>query len=407
MLLPKIHIALPVLNESKNLSALIDCLKAQSEQDFDVVVCVNNYEDSWHDALKEKQCVDNQKSISFLKSIEDIRIQIINKSSKGKGWLKKKGGVGHARRVAMDAIIKNAKDSDLIVSIDADTYYPPDYLAAILQLFLENSKMTGLAVPYYHRLDGDETDRLILRYEIYMRYYALNMLRIKNPYAFTALGSAMVFPVWAYKKVGGLTPVLSGEDFYFLQKLVKNGKLGIWAETLAYPSPRFSDRVLFGTGPALIKGNTGNWDSYPIYHPDLFDQVEETFALFPTLYENNHPTQMDTFLQSQFNTKHIWEPLRQNYKDIANFVKACVNKVDGLRILQFLRIEQAVLNQPNEEILLEYVLEYLAANREETFSERFKNFSFNSSSIELLNEMRDFLFDEENKLRALGWDKNQ
>lgn len=395
---PKIHIALPVLNESKNLPALIDCLKAQSLQDFKLVICVNNYEEWWSESIKKKQCVDNQKSIRFLNSIEDLSIQIIDRSSKGKGWLKKKGGVGHARRVAMDVIVKYAKDSDLIVSIDADTYYPPDYLASIQQFFLENSKMIGLAIPYYHRLDGDETDRLILRYEIYMRYYALNMLRIKNPYAFTALGSAMIFPVWAYKKVGGLTPVLSGEDFYFLQKLVKNGKLGIWTETAAYPSPRFSDRVLFGTGPALIKGDRGDWDSYPIYHVDLFEQVEETFGLFPALYEKNIPTPMDKFLQMQFNSSDIWTALRDNYKDINNFIKACVNKVDGLRILQFLRLEQTKVSQSNEKILLEYISKYLD---EAIVEEKFKNFSFESSTIELLSEMRNLLFKEENKLRSL------
>ena len=34
-----------------------------------------------------------------------------------------------------------------------------------------------------------------------------------------------------------------------MQKLAKNGVLGIWTETLAYPSPRFSDRVDFTNDP--------------------------------------------------------------------------------------------------------------------------------------------------------------
>ena len=82
--------------------------------------------------------------------------------------------------------------------------------------------MIGLAVPYYHKLIGDATDRLILRYEIYMRCYLINLLRIQNPYAFTALGSAMAVTVRAYRKAGGLTPVKSGEDFYFLQNLISS-----------------------------------------------------------------------------------------------------------------------------------------------------------------------------------------
>ena len=187
---------------------------------------------------------------------------------------------------------------------------------------------------------GVEKDTWLLRYEIYMRYFLLNMLRIKNPYAYTALGSAMAFPVWAYKKLGGLTPVMSGEDFYFLQKLRKSGNLGIWTNTIAYPSARFSDRVNFGTGPALIKGETGDWDSYPIYYYQLFDKVKETFDLFPTLFKRDVTTPMDEFLKKQFGSNEIWKPLRDNYKDEKNFVKACVAKVDGLRILQFLKLSQ-------------------------------------------------------------------
>jgi hypothetical protein len=93
---------------------------------------------------------------------------------------------------------------------------------------LENSKnLLGIAIPYFHPLTGNNVnDRLILRYEIYMRHYLNNMLEIGNPYAFTAIGSAMAAKVSAYRKVGGLTPVKSGEDFYFIQKLKKIRQCG-------------------------------------------------------------------------------------------------------------------------------------------------------------------------------------
>lgn len=398
----KIHIALPVLNESNNLPAFIDCLKTQSVKDFRLVACINQYEAWWDDAEKATQCRDNQKSIEFLQSISGMDIQIIDRSSKGKGWPRKKGGVGHARKTAMDLIAETAADNDLIVSVDADTFYPPDYLASLQKSFHEQPKMVGMAVPYYHKLDGNETDRLILRYEIYMRYYALNMLRINNPYAFTALGSALAFPVWAYKKVGGLTPVLSGEDFYFLQKLVKNGGIGVWTDTTAYPSPRFSDRVLFGTGPALIKGNSGNWDSYPIYHYQLFDGVEKTFRLFPSLFEKDIPTPMDGFLKKQFNTEHLWQPLRKNYKDIDNFVKACMNKVDGLRILQYLRQEQRKIKCNNEDLLISFLSKQLEHRLEKDIRAQLAELSFEGSPILLLNQIRDLLFAEETKVREVA-----
>ncbi|MCF6170441.1 MAG: hypothetical protein L3J66_05625 [Bacteroidales bacterium] len=395
----KIHIALPVLNESETLPALIDCLKKQSIRDFSLVVCVNQYASWWDEPEKSAQCHDNQKSIEVLRSAKGLNIEVIDRSSKGKGWPPKKGGVGHARKTAMDLIARRAEENDLIVSVDADTFYPPDYLSSIQKSFQERPEWIGLAVPYYHKLNGDTTDRLILRYEIYMRYYALNMLRIHNPYAYTALGSAMAFPVWAYKKVGGLTPVLSGEDFYFLQKLVKNGRLGLWTETTAFPSPRFSDRVLFGTGPALIKGDKGNWDSYPVYDYQLFDKVEDTFRLFPSLYKEDRRTPMDDFLQKQFGTTNIWGPLRKNYKDTDNFVKACVNKVDGLRILQYLKQGQSNTGQSNEDVLLSFLAKYSEHFLDKNRQNQFGDLDFESSPVELLNQVRDLLFEQEMRLR--------
>lgn len=334
---PKIYIALPVLNEFENLPALIKCLREQSTTTFELIACVNQYESWWGIDDKKSQCLDNQSSLQYLNDQNDLRITVIDKSSKGKGWHDKRGGVGWARKVLMDNINQSASTNDLIISIDADTYYPPNYLASIEGDFIDHPETAGLCVPYYHQLNGSKTDALILRYEIYMRNYMLNMLRINNPYAFTALGSAMVAPVWAYRKIGGITPVKSGEDFYFLQKLAKNGKLSIWTDTIAYPSSRFSDRVLFGTGPALIKGNSGNWDSYPVYDANMFDLVKETFDKFPDLFKKDVPTPMDEFLQNQFKNDDIWTPLRDNFKDQNNFTKACIRKVDGLRILQFLK----------------------------------------------------------------------
>jgi hypothetical protein len=395
----KVYVALPVLNESENLPGLIESFKKQDMKDFELVVCVNNYNRWWDEPGKNTQCTDNQKSLKYLRSIDSLMVQVIDRSSPGHGWPDKKGGVGWARKIAMDEIANKADDHDLIVSIDADTFYPENYLSAILDYFFNNPESFGLSLPYYHKLTDKATNRLILRYEIYMRYYLLNMLRIKNPYAYTALGSAMAFPVWAYKKVGGLTPVKSGEDFYFLQKLVKNGNIGLWAETIAYPSSRFSDRVLFGTGPALIKGDRGEWDSYPIYDFRTFDLIAQTFEIFPQLFEQDIATAMDNFLKLQNKSDDLWGALRQNYKDTGNFVKACIRKVDGLKLLQFLRSEQQNKNETNEFQLANFFKNCWP--RLQPFDQKkiLLNFSFDQSKVEQLNKLRDILFEEEMRLR--------
>ena len=395
---PKIQIALPVLNESENLPAFLDCMRSQHDTEFKILACVNNYDSWWDDPDKLDSCIDNQQSINLLASITDVDIGAIDKSSKGNGWPDKKGGVGWARKLAMDHIAANADMDDLIVCMDADTFYPDNYLSSILSRFDQQKDLNGIALPYYHKLTGDETDRLILRYEIYMRYYLLNMLRIKNPFSFTALGSAMAVPVWAYKKIGGLTPVKSGEDFYFLQKLVKSGKIGIWCDTVAYPSSRFSDRVLFGTGPALIKGNSGNWNSYPVYNYEAFNRIGVTFSMFSDLYYDDLPTPMDAFLKDQFRTSDLWNSFRINYRDESNFVRACTGKVDGLRILQYLRSEHEKSNFSDELNLMNWFNEFYK-DFVNLHVSGLRDLDFNKTSLSVLKEIRDFLFREENIAR--------
>ncbi len=196
----------------------------------------------------------------------------------------------------------------------------------------------ALSVPYYHELTGDEEkDRAILRYEIYMRYYAINLRRIGSTYSFTAIGSAMALPVKSYRAIGGMTPHKSGEDFYFLQKLRKFGPVLTWNKEKVYPEARYSDRVFFGTGPAMIKGREGDWSSYPIYPFELFDEIRETYDLLPDLFLKDVFTPMDDFIEEKFANQNIWQPLRENFKTREQFVKACHHKIDGLRILQFLK----------------------------------------------------------------------
>ncbi len=394
-----VYIALPVMNESDNISSLLECLNDQNTDNFKVVVCVNQYDSWWNDKEKIKICHDNQKSLKLLRDSKDLDIHVIDKCSPGMGWTDKKGGVGWARKVIMDFVSDNADVNDIIISIDADTYYPPDYINSVVTFFKDNDSISGLSIPYYHKTNFNSTSRLILRYEIYMRYYLLNMIRINNPYCFTALGSAMACSVRAYRKSGGLTPVIAGEDFYFLQKLVKTGEIGLWVPTVAYPSSRFSDRVTFGTGPALIKGVDGDWSSYPHYHFSDFDKIENTFSLFGELFENNIATPMDYFLAGQSSSSGIWEPLRRNYKDTGNFIKACCNKVDGLRILQFLRKNHVNNTTPDEKIMADYLQKFYEDNIDKYLLEELVNLDYLKSDLRVLNELRDFLFSEELKIR--------
>jgi hypothetical protein len=402
---PLLFVALPCMNEFDNIETFISCLREQTYNNFHLVVCVNQPEKYYYSS-SYKEIVDNNKeTMNYLNGISDMKISVIDKSSKGKAWGEKSHGVGWARKVLFDYIINVAGNNDLVVSIDADTTFNNRYFETIVCKFNQFPFSTGLSVPYYHKLTGDvELNRLMLRYELYMRYYAINLWRISCPYSFTALGSAIVFPANAYNKIKGLAPKFSGEDFYLLQKLRKSGRLIYWNEEFVFPETRYSDRVFFGTGPALIKGKAGDWSSYPFYAYELFDDIQTLYSSFEKLFYEDISTTFDDFIEKSFSLKpkKIWDELRENNKEINRFIHACHTKFDGLRILQFLRykhFEQTNLMR-EEEVLKNYLNKFYDENILDF------DFSFKDTEIEKLDYIRNLLMKIEHDYRKKDDDEN-
>ena len=324
--------------ESANLPALLDRLRRQTVKEVSVYFCVNNEEGSPLQA-------DNEKCLQLLERTEGLSVTVIDRCSPGQGWTGKKRGVGWARKLLFDRIAAEREADELVVSLDADTDFDDDYLEAVLATMNARPDCCAFGVPYFHPLEADEAVcRALLRYECYMRRYLIQLLRIGSPYAFTALGSAMVFPVWAYRRVGGITPLQGGEDFYLMQKFAKTGTLTACfippsdsRPMTVRPQGRPSARVPFGTGPAIAKGVEAMQESYPFYADEGFAAVKATYDLFDALYEGDRETPMSPFLRRQLATDDLWSPLRKNFKSRPLFVKACAERVDGLRILQYLK----------------------------------------------------------------------
>ncbi len=386
---PELHITIPLMDELEHLPVLINCIEMQDWKDFVVHFCVNQPEAWWDDAQRRGVCERNQESIRYIREHALFPLNILDRCSRGNGWQGRDLGVGWARKVAMDAAAGMAGPGDIIISLDGDTTFGEGYFSSVLQNFAENPDAVGLSVPYYHRLCGREAeDRAILRYEIYMRNYAINMWRISNPYSFTALGSAMAVPAKAYRAIGGMSPKKSGEDFYFLQKLVKYGRLLTWNTEKVYPAARFSDRVFFGTGPAMIRGATGDWSSYPVYHYRFFDDVRSTYAAFPLLFGEDVATPLDSFIKKQLSDERPWDPLRRNSTTSDRFVKACSDRIDGLRILQYLKHSQRMSGLRDEDCLLELIRDHYPHHFRDLFRE---DLNFDKAPVQQLDAIRDVL----------------
>ncbi len=394
-----ISVAIPLMDERKSLSKLVKCIRKQTFREFEVFICVNQPEDWWNDPEKRTICLENEMILNQLRMITDFPVFLIDKSSQGNGWDKKRSGVGWARKVILDTIVSLKGPEELIVSLDGDVQFSETYFQSVLDRMNDSPDAMALTVPYYHSLNECESnERALLRYEIYMRYYVLQLFAISNMYAFVALGSAMVFPVWAYNKVGGITPLKGGEDFYLIQKFCKTGMLLLWNSESVFPEGRISERVPFGTGPAVLKGCSEQERSYPFYPTELFQNVAKTYTLFATLYSKEVITPMSSFMEHQLKSKQLWEPLRKNFKKEALFIKACCERVDGLRILQYLKSEYKKLQDfGNTENSTKNLMDYCKKHNI-TISD---NFSFELSSIDMLNDIRDMLYRKEMEERSI------
>ena len=400
--MPSLRIAIPAMDELDYLPATLDALSVQdTKHPFEVYVCVNQPDEFWHLPGKRTICENNQKLLDFLHGYKALPLHVLDYASPECGWKGKKSGVGFARKVLFESILADCDPNDIVVSLDADTLVKPHYLQSVADRFERNPSMNALAVPYYHPLTGNnETrDRAMLRYEIYMRNYAVNLLRIHSPYGFTALGSAIAMLVKSLRKIGNITPLQSGEDFYLVQKFCKMGGLSLFNTECVYPAGRYSDRVPFGTGPAMQTGANGVWDSYPIYHHSFFNPIREAYGKVKELYENRFPIVENDFLlflQKDSTKPDIWREIRNNVSDYPHFVKAFHQKADGLRILQYVREKHRQNPEKETTALYDNLQLWIPEKRPVWIT---PTLTWNQCSLEQLNTIRNLLFHDETQLR--------
>lgn len=393
---PHLFVSVPLIDELELFPRLIRCISLQTCRNFNVFFCINQPDEWWNDPEKRGICENNVRTFEYLSKQTGFEFSIIDRFSSGKGWQGKRHGVGWARKTLMDTISEEATPEDIILSLDADVVIRPRFFESVLNSFVKYPDAVAMAIPYYHNpVDNPDAYRAILRYEIYMRYYSLNLWRISSPYTFTALGSALACTVGAYRTIGGMTPKMSGEDFYFLQKLRKFGKMIFWNPERVYPEGRFSNRVYFGTGPAMIKGDSGDWSSYPIYPVRFFDEIEETCRLFPEFFLKTEITRITSFLKDHLHEEDPFLLIRENSKNKNQFVRACHEKFDGLRTLQYLKFRISEEPQEDEKSLKEYLFREYPQNEIRDLEIDFETFQFNIADLTTLERIRNFLTKKE------------
>lgn len=397
---PRIYFAIPVLDEMPYLFDTLDCIANQSYKgELTVYVCVNQPASWWDCEEKAAICLRNSEMMKLLaKGYKELELVVLDKSGRDLAWQNKKAGVGMARKFLLDTILKQASEDDVIISMDADTCFEKDFVASVAANYAAHPKAAAVNIPYYHPLTGEEAqDRAMLHYELYLRNYMLNLLRIDSPYAFTALGSAIAFKAKVGRAVGGFDSHMAGEDFYFLQKIVKYGQLLLYNECKVFPSPRISHRVPFGTGPAIAE-NLKQVDSrYPLFHYSCFDDIAQTYQQIDDLFYQDIHTPLIDFINQHFPDEDRWKELRANYKTLPMFQKAFHHQIDGLRIFQYIRYAQQQIHQNDTACLSEYFHRFYPENKD--LSLQLPLLDFQRMPIGNMQYLRDFMATEEDNKR--------
>jgi hypothetical protein len=233
-------------------------------------ICVVNNRESDSGEVKE----NNLQLLKLLEGKTEKNLQVIGIDCASPGRCLPEGqGVGLARKIGMDYALSLFADmrgssrgteltaSGVISCLDADTTVSRDYCSALVRFGTEG-RHGGAALSFAHRQDGEEREAKIAReYESWLLEHSRRLRLAGSPYYPTALGSAIACTIPAYIAAGGMNCRLAGEDFYFLQSLIKTGSVAplvaAGGDALVFPSSRISSRVPFGTGPkidAVLRG---------------------------------------------------------------------------------------------------------------------------------------------------------
>jgi hypothetical protein len=280
-------------------------------------------------------------------SDSSLRVAFIDASSPGLEIPERDGGVGSARKIGMDAALRivdaRATNGGAICCLDADTLVEENYLASVRTYFSRTGDPAAVTAYAHQKPDDPELLAAICCYEIFLRAYVIGLSYAGSPYAFHSIGSTMACTSEGYAAVRGMNRRRAAEDFHFLNKLSKIGKVGVISETTVFPSPRPSNRVPFGTGQRMNRFLTGRTDEYRLYDPRIFDILEKWLASMEAAPDRDpeailagagriHP-QLEAYLRAN-RFAPDWLVIRKNSGDPGQLRRQFMVWFDGLKTLR-------------------------------------------------------------------------
>jgi hypothetical protein len=288
-----IIVVIPAFNEPA-ISVLLDSLAKCREPDciVEVIIIVNAPADADKESIRHNnECIINIESWKKENPYCFFRLFVFDAGQPSFD----KWGVGLARKTGMDEALRRfnsiEKSEGVIVSLDADCIVEKNYFTSICENLLKKKEHTACSIYFEHPLSGKEYPeknyKYIILYELHLRYYLQALKFSSFPYAFHTVGSAIAVKAGQYVKAGGMNRRQAGEDFYFIQNLVRTDGYFSLNTTVVRPSPRESYRVPFGTGPSITKLMDDRSDQLLTYNIDAFIELRQLFSTVERLFRRS------------------------------------------------------------------------------------------------------------------------
>ncbi len=231
-------VCVPARDEAERLPRLLDALARQTHPHFIVMIALNNTTDGSREAIS-KACI-RHPDLKVLVDETDFAPAEVH--------------AGSARGRAMNLAADLAGPDGLVLTTDADTRPPPDWIAQNLAGMQRGPDIVG------GRIVIDESEPLPEPIAAVIRLADLYWARVRaiedsiDPVPWDApprhgdhTGASLCLTVPAYRRCGGIPPVASGEDRALVRAVVRQGgrlahPIGVWTRV----SPRIDGRAAGG-----------------------------------------------------------------------------------------------------------------------------------------------------------------
>jgi hypothetical protein len=319
--------------ESVNLSVIV-IINSAVKTDIDVV---------------NRNTKTYQEVSSYSKKIDER--SFIVRAAKLEGLPNKHAGVGLARKIGMDLAVEHFYKTEnyrgIIVSLDADCEVSDNFITTVYNTFRSDGNLNATIHNFHHRVESSQSniEFAVRQYESYLHYYSECLKSTGFPYYYHTIGSAFAVSANAYVRVGGMGRQQGGEDFYFLQKVFQLGGVKLLKETFVYPLARFSERVPFGTGPAIQKILDEPDGVLKVYSRQSFKELKSFFDMKEFFFKKDeeiitlkvaelHPVLID-FL-NEIDYLKLLKDCNENCATLNSFVKRFFHNFNAFRIVKYL-----------------------------------------------------------------------